>query len=124
MPASASATYNNVDIACMQDAVDKREAAVRAAAGVYTQAWLAALDARASALHDAWAMSDRNERRAASKDAWMDYRDAKRSAKMTYREAQNDAWATFAARPKIVAAAPRSTAAHRSTPTSDSSSTG
>lgn len=91
----ADVETHTVDIACMQRAVDAREVSVRTATTVYISAWLAALDARAAALHAAWGMTDREARRNAIVKAWMDYKNAKRSAEKTFRESKRTAWQTF-----------------------------
>ncbi len=90
-----STQVNNVDLACVQGAVSKRDAAVSSAFDAYYTVEKAALTARTSALSSAWAITDRKARRTAIAAAWKNFQTASKSAQKTYRAAKKTAWDTF-----------------------------
>lgn len=84
-----------VDLACMVNAVGKREAAIGAAFSTFSSAMQSALSARQSALAAAWALTDAKARRAGIRSAWETFRKAKRQARLTHNAAIKAAWSTF-----------------------------
>ena len=85
-----------INLACIQTAVDAREQSIGAAFSAFSTTESAALTARASALHTAWAITDATARRAARSAAWSTYTTANRSAFSTLRAARKAAWSAFA----------------------------
>jgi hypothetical protein len=84
----------NVDGTCMQNAVEKRDAAMIAAFDAFHTSAAAALTTRKTALKDAWGKTG-DERKAALKDAWKTFQDSWKMAAKTLREAKKTAWKTF-----------------------------
>lgn len=87
----------NVDIACVQPAIAKREAALLAAVDSYYVSMKAAMTTRASALNTAWGLTDASAREAAIRAAHSAFRTSAKTATMTLRAARKNAWKTFKA---------------------------
>lgn len=92
---SNSNTNASVNLACMQAAVGDRETAIATAESAFHTTWSAALAVRKAALLDAWAKTNRAERRAAIKAAWKAYEKSMKTARKTYRKARHAAWVEF-----------------------------
>ena len=88
-------TKPKVDIACVGKAVDVRETALGLAFSTFASAQSAALSARQSGLHTAWAMTDGKARNAAIQTAWQAYRSAHKSAVTAHQEADKSAQSRF-----------------------------
>lgn len=84
-----------VNLTCMQTAVDTRETAVAAAFTGFNTDVQAALVARKASLHDAWGMSDKTARGTAVKAAWTSWKSASKTAHMKLKSARKDGWAAF-----------------------------
>lgn len=84
-----------LDIACIQAAVDKREAAIIAAVDTYHSTVKTALETRRAALKAAWAIPDRTQRRAAIKAAWDAFRGTWRTASNALHKTRRDAWKQY-----------------------------
>lgn len=90
-----SQTKPKVDLACMQNAVEKRDNAIITAWDNFYNAAKTALQARKDALKTAWANTDRKARRAATKSAWNNYRAAIQKARHDFHAARRAAWQQF-----------------------------
>lgn len=88
-------TAPSLDLACVQTAVGKRDAAIIAAWDAYTTAVKAALQARSTALQAAWGITNRADRRKAIRAAWKDYQTALKTARKALKDARHAAWAQF-----------------------------
>lgn len=84
-----------VDLACMQNAVEKRDSVVMTAFDAFHTAVRSALEARKNALKTAWGMTDPEDRKDAREEAWEDYFDAFRKAKRDLKKARKAAWHQF-----------------------------
>lgn len=84
-----------VNLTCMQTAVDTRETAVAAAFTGFNTDVQAALAARKASLHDAWGMSDKTARGTAVKAAWASWKSASKAAHTKLKAARKDGWAAF-----------------------------
>jgi hypothetical protein len=89
------AAKKEVNLTCMQTAVDARETAVAAAFTGFNTDVQAALTARKAALNTAWGLSDKAARGAAVKKAWMDWKSASKAAHMKLKKERKAAWSTF-----------------------------
>ena len=83
------------NLACVQTAVDKREAAVGTAYDTYTTSIKTALATRKTALHNAWGVSEAKTRRLAIRDAWSAFRKSHKDARAAWHTARRSAWKTF-----------------------------
>jgi hypothetical protein len=93
--ATSTKPQSAVNIACVQSAVGKREAAVAAAFDAYSAAEKSALSARSSALSAAWGKTNLKDVRIAVKSSWKAYNDAQKAARKTLRQATQGAWKQF-----------------------------
>jgi 3-oxoacyl-(acyl-carrier-protein) synthase len=84
-----------VNIACVQAAVAKRETSLSGAFSAFTSSVSTAYATRASALNSAWSLTDASARRMAVKGAWDAFKKSSKSARDTYRGAKKDAWKLF-----------------------------
>ncbi len=84
-----------INVACVQAAIEKRDTAVIAAVDAYATAVKSALSARKDAEKAAWNLTDRNARRTALKAAQTTYRNSVRVARNAFRDARNSAWKQF-----------------------------
>lgn len=91
---SASST-KNVDLTCMQTAVDAREDSLTTAFGTFHDAVDAALTARKTALHDAWGLTDKTARLAAIKSARETFKKSHESALKALKKSRVAAWESF-----------------------------
>jgi len=84
-----------IDVACIQQAIDTRDSALSAAVDAYATAVKNALSARQSALKSAWALTNKKDRQAAIKNAWLDYRKAIKKARKDLQTARQNAWKDY-----------------------------
>lgn len=89
------APTNQVNVACVQAAIEKRDTAIIAAVDAYATAVKSALSTRKDAEKAAWNLTDRNARRTALKAAQTTYRNSVRVARKAFRDARNSAWKQF-----------------------------
>ena len=94
------------DVACVQNAIDKRDTAIIAALDTYHTAIVATLTTRKNALKAAWALTDRKARRAAINAAWKQFRADSRTAMRTLSTAKNNAWKQFRTDRKVCGKVP------------------
>lgn len=85
----------DVDLACVQTAVEKRENAIISAFDTQSSVVKTALSARKDALKAAWAITDQKERHVAIKKAWSDFTVTAKKAKTQLRKDRDSAWETF-----------------------------
>lgn len=82
-------------IACVQTAVVTREAAIGASFSTFSTSMSSTLSARATALANAWSLTDGTARRNARNTAWTEYKNASRTAKSVFKTEKKAAWRTF-----------------------------
>lgn len=80
---------------CVKTAVEKRENALIAAVGAFSQAMTSAHSVRKDALLSAWGTADKTARAQAIKDAWTAYRNAKKAARDSFNAERKNIWTTF-----------------------------
>jgi len=85
-----------VDLACMKNAVEKREDALKTARETYFSKISQAYDERKTALSNAWTIQNQKERQKKTREAWNKFRKNVGSARLEYRKAHNQIWRTFA----------------------------
>lgn len=85
----------NVDAACMQSAIDKRDTAIIASVDSYAATVKTALQTRKDALKAAWAIQDKTARNTAIKAAWASYQGTWKKASTAVRAARKAAWSAF-----------------------------
>lgn len=98
VPALAQNTNSNakeLNAACMQSAVEKRDDALIAAVDKYANAVKPALATRRDALKDAWTKTDRAERRQALRAAWKAYKEALSKVRRELRTSRLGAWKEY-----------------------------
>ena len=83
------------NLACMQDAVGKRETAIMTSVDAFHSSVSAALTARKTSLIAVWTITDRTVRNTAIKTAVATYRTSLASARTAFRTARKSAWAIF-----------------------------
>jgi len=83
------------NLACMKNAVEKREDALKTARETYFNKISQAYDERKTSLLNAWAIQNHKERQKKIHEAWNNFRKSVKSAKEEYRKAHNQAWRTF-----------------------------
>lgn len=88
---------SEVNLACMQSAIGKRDDAITAALDKYHSTVRKALQTRKDALKNAWAIQNPKERREAIKAAWNGWKDTMRMTTKELRKARNEAWKTYQA---------------------------
>lgn len=98
--AETSAKPAELQVSCIQAAVEKRDTSLIAAFDAYANAAKTALSARTSALKTAWAISAAKDRRAAIKQGWKKYSDSLTAARRTFSAAKKTAWQQFNAERK------------------------
>lgn len=91
---SASST-KNVDLSCMQNAVDAREASLGTAFSTFHEAVGAALGTRKTALHDAWGLTDKTARITAIKSARDTFRMSHATAMKSLKKSRVSAWEAY-----------------------------
>lgn len=85
-------TFN---VACVQNAIEKRDSALISAVDASASTVKAALQTRKDALKTAWAKTDAKERRIAIRDAWKAYATSSKKAREDLRRARQSAWQQF-----------------------------
>jgi hypothetical protein len=83
------------DLACMKNAVEKREDALKTARETLFNKINQAYDERKTALLNAWTFQNHKERQQKIREAWNNFRKSVKSAWSEYRKAHNQAWKTF-----------------------------
>jgi len=94
-PVVTQKANKELDLPCIQKAIEKRENAIIAAFTQKSDAIKAALGSRNSTLKEAWGNSNQKERIAARIKAWNDYRLAIKKARQTYYTEIKAAWTQF-----------------------------
>ena len=84
-----------VDLACMKNAVEKRENALKTARETYFNKVSQAYDQRKNDLSQAWSIENQKERQKKIKEGWNNFRKSVKSAWAEYRKAHNQIWKTF-----------------------------
>ncbi len=84
-----------INVACMQDAVKKRDNAVITATGTYQTNWKTSLEKRRDSVVAAWSISEKRERKAKLNEAWKAYHSEKLSAWKTYAGTRMDSWKQY-----------------------------
>ncbi len=90
-----AARVSNVNLTCMQTAVDVREDAIIDAFTTFNDDVSEALTARKTALHTAWGLTERTARNTAIKSAWATWKTMHKSALKDLKEDRKAAWDTF-----------------------------
>lgn len=93
--AATVTTTTSIDLACVRNAVEKRENAVLSANDSLYNSTRAALTKRKGALMTAWNITDGKARRAERKTAWDTFKNEKSEATKKYRENIDAAWGQF-----------------------------
>ncbi len=88
-------TKKTLNVACIQDAVDKRDTAIASAVTTFSTTVTNGLNTRKDALKAAWALTDTKARRAALNAAWTAWRTTARQARHTLNTARTSAWTQF-----------------------------
>ena len=107
-------------IQCVGAAVDTRESAIDSAMTTFNASTNLAYSARATALHQAYALTTAVSVRAAVKVAWTAFKTSMQTARKTWQSAKMSAWSTF----KTAAKACRAPAGVSDSANSSSESTG
>jgi hypothetical protein len=84
-----------IDLACMKNAVEKREDALKTARETYFNKISQAYDERTTALSNAWTIQNHKERQQKIHEAWSNFRKSVKSAWLEYKKAHNQIWKTF-----------------------------
>ncbi len=84
-----------INLACMQAAVSKRDSALISTVDAYHTSAVAALKARHDSLKTAWGKTDKKTRRTDIATAWKTYRVSSRAARHAFRASKKKAWETF-----------------------------
>lgn len=84
-----------VDLVCMQTAVEKRDNAVIGALDTFYANVKTALTARRDSVKAAWGVEDPDARKAAIRKAWKDFRGTWKSEKKALKKAKKVAWKQF-----------------------------
>ena len=95
VPAFAMSTRTPAFMACMQNAVTKRDDAIIAAVTVHQTKLLDALKVREQSLVAAWGMADEQASNAARKTAWRTFHAGADSAKAALKDSKDAAWKQF-----------------------------
>lgn len=91
----SSGNSRQLDVVCIQDAVETREEAIIASVDTYSTDLKAAFEKRKTDLVTAWAKSDRTERRKAIRAAWTEYRKSVREARKEFKTSRREAWQEY-----------------------------
>ena len=92
---NVKANKPEVNVTCMQNAVEKRDNALVVAVDAYHTSVRGALLARRDALQAAWEKTERKERRAALKAAWQTYKETRATAGKALKEIKRASWQTY-----------------------------
>lgn len=84
-----------VDLSCMQIAVEKRDNAIITAWDQYIPKVKTSLEKRRDALKAAWAIEEKEARQQALMDAWKVYRSEVQKVRQDMRTGRQSAWKTF-----------------------------
>jgi hypothetical protein len=94
-PVSPIGGGRNIDLTCMQNAVEKRENSLKTARETYFNKINQAYDERKTALSNAWTIQDLRERQNKINEAWNTFRKNINSAKEEYKKTYNQILKTF-----------------------------
>lgn len=94
-PVNTPKAKKQLDLVCLQGAIEKRENAIIAAFTKKAEAIKVALETRKNALKEAWGKTIQKERIAARLKTWNDYRLAIKKARNTYYTEIKAAWTQF-----------------------------
>lgn len=83
------------DVACVQNAIEKRDTAISIGVDVFATSVKSALTTRKDALKAAWAITKSQDRRIARKAAWAAYNKSAKDAHTALKTARNSAWSTY-----------------------------
>ncbi len=86
---------HDVDATCMQTAVETREGALSTAWDEFNESMSSALDARKTALKDAWGLSDVKAQKKANIAAWKEWKADSKEAHATLKADRKAAWDAF-----------------------------
>lgn len=90
-----------IDVACMQNAVEKRDSAVIAGLDKYVLGLKAELEKRKTALKTAWAITDHKARREALREVWKSFKEAKKTIMVATKKDHKMAWKQFETDSKV-----------------------
>ena len=88
-------TKPTVNLACLQNVVERRDNSIIATVDGYHATIKTALETRRDGLKTAFGTGDRTQRQSAIRNAWNTYKATQRKAKTTLRDARNAAWQKF-----------------------------
>ncbi len=86
---------HDVDASCMQTAVETREGALISAWDEFNTSIKSGLEARKSALKDAWGLTDVKAQKKATATAWKEWKADSKSAHGELRKERKSAWDAF-----------------------------
>ena len=86
---------HNVDATCMQTAVETREGALISAWEEFNTNIKSALEARKTALKDAWGLTDVKAQKKATAAAWKEWKVDSKAANAELKKERKTAWDTF-----------------------------
>lgn len=93
--ATTTPRVRDVDLACMQKAVEKRENALIVAFEKFAVAKKQVFEKRKTALLTAWKIENKQERRDALRTAWQTSRKESQAAREAFHKARREIWAQF-----------------------------
>jgi len=88
-------TTPNLDIVCMQTAVEKRENFMIRALENFASSSKIALEKRKNDLKIAWGITDKNKRRQAINKAWNEFNKTQKKIKFDYNKEKRAVWNQF-----------------------------
>lgn len=94
-PALAQVKNSPEFLACMQNAVEKRETSIGGAFDTYASSMKSALSERKNSLLNAWKIADETERERARKSAWEVYHKSAVNSRTALKGSRQSAWETF-----------------------------
>ncbi len=89
-----------INITCIQNAIDKRDTAIIVSVDTYLSKIKTAFETRRSELKAAWALAEKKERGMAIKDAWTNFKEKKLTARKDVDDGRKQAWNDFNAERK------------------------
>lgn len=94
-PPAVPTSTQGTDVVCMQKAVEQRDNTLITVVDSYHMAVKKALEVRRESAKNAWAKTDRQERRTALRMVAKDYKIAVGKARMEFKKAKQAAWSQF-----------------------------
>ncbi len=92
---SATSTPSATKIACVQNALEKRDSAVIAGHNTFNTSIVSALTARKDGLKNAYALADRTAAKTAKKTVWNTFKSQVKVAHDTMRGVRKTSWSAF-----------------------------